>query len=139
MTQINLDKEELRGCVELMHRTARRMRLIRETEAAGYAQSDGNPDAAYRNGVKLTLGSVDYGHPGRMAGEIVADRIAETLEFVRSVEEGAQAMGDFVEQVLTTLGDQDEIAAEELARLGDTFLRPNILAAMPTEPLVEGA
>lgn len=138
MTQINLDKEELRGFVELMHQTARRMRLIRETESAGYAQSDDSPNAAYRNGVKLTIGSVDYMHPGRMAGEIIADRIAETLEFVQSVEEGAQAMGDFVEYVLTTLGEKDEIAAEQLAELGDTFLRPNIMASMPTEPTTEG-
>lgn len=138
MTDISLDKDELREFVDLMHATAREMRQIRRAQATGYAQADGNPTAAYRNGVKMTLGSVNYAHSGRLAGEIIADRIAETLEFVQSVEEGTQAMGDFVDRVLTELGAEDSIAATELARIGNDFLPPMRRRGRPSDSDTEG-
>ncbi|HZE37522.1 MAG TPA: hypothetical protein VE172_01815 [Stackebrandtia sp.] len=116
-TRVKLDKQALREFVTLMDETAEVMSQIQDAATPRYARAGGDAASAYRGGVKVTLGSVDFDHPGRRAGELVADRIADTLNFVRSLEEGARCLGDTVRGVLDEMGAQDSIAAADLARI----------------------
>lgn len=122
-TEIKLDKQALREFISLMDRTAEEMSRIQDGTAPRYAREGGG--GAFRHGVKVTVGSVDFAHPGRVAGEVMADRIAETLEFVRSLEEGSRALAQIVRGVLDEMGGRDSIAAAELARINNAMeVRP---------------
>lgn len=118
-TEIKLDKQALRRFVSLMEQTAEEMSNVQDGTIPGYAHGGGGGEAAYRRGVKVTVGSVDYAHPGRAAGELMADRVADTLEFVRSLEEGSRALAQIVQCVLDEMGAQDGIAASDLARINN--------------------
>ncbi|ADD39756.1 hypothetical protein [Stackebrandtia nassauensis] len=120
-SEIRLDKRALREFISLMDQTAEEMADIQDGTTPRYARSGGGGEAAYRNGVKVTVGSVDFAHPGRVAGELMADRIAETLEFVRSLEEGSRALARIVRSVLDDMGARDSIAASDLARINNSM------------------
>lgn len=115
--QIKLDKQALREFVALMRDVADEMSSIHPGMSHRYARNDGDATSAYRNGAKLTLGSLDYPHPGRQAGELLADRVADVLNFVKSLEEGARALGENAQNVLDEMGAQDSLSAADLARI----------------------
>lgn len=118
-SRLKLDREVLRDFIDLMRKTETHMSAIVDSEVPRYTRSasGGAGDAAYRGGVKVTLGAVDFDHPGRQAGQLVADRIGESANFVISVEEGARAMRRIVQDVVSALDAQDTIAADDLERI----------------------
>lgn len=122
---IELDKPALREVIALLREVAAEMAEVRPAMTHRYARADGDTASAFRGGVKLTLGSLDYEHPGRWAGELLAARVAEVLGFVKSLEEGARALADISQEVLDELGDGDSLAAEELDRICAPIPRPS--------------
>lgn len=121
--RIVLDRTALKEFISLMDTMASETAAVLDTAAPLLARSgaDFTPTAAYRGGIKLTLGAVDYGHPGRWAGEAMADRIAGTLNFVISLEEGSRALGKITREVLRAMDNQDTIDAAELERINGSI------------------
>lgn len=116
--RVVLDKVALRKFTDLMDTiSAATGKVLDDTSPRLALAGTSGEGAAYRGGVKVTLGSVNFDHPGRAAGEQVADRIAESLNFVISLEEGARALRDFAETVTREMDGQDSIAAEDLRDL----------------------
>lgn len=68
----------------------------------------------WRNGVKVTLGTVDFPHTGKVAGEILADRTREASFALVSVEEGVRALATIVRQALSDFEGRDSVSADEL-------------------------
>lgn len=118
---IALDKPALREFIALMREVAAEMAEVHPAMTHRYARADGDASAAFRHGAKLTLGSLEYDHPGRWAGESLAARVAEVLGFVKSLEEGARALGDISQEVLDELGDGDALAAADLERINESI------------------
>lgn len=116
---ISVDKEAVRSFAELMTTHANSFAQVRESLVPRYAGSDfpTDPDGRYRGGVRVNLGSVEYQHPGSVAGVILADRIAEALNFVISMEEGARALGTIAQEALDAMGNTDQISADDLHRI----------------------
>ena len=99
-----------------MRQTASDMAAVRDKATAAFTGSyiDTDRTARWNGGVKVTLGVVNHVHPGRDAGEVMANRIVNTVNFVVSMEEGTRAMGGIAEAILNALDNQDQIGAAEL-------------------------
>lgn len=121
--RIVIEREALREFIDLMDTIAAETAAVLDVAAPQLARSGAEftPTAAYRGGVKLTLGVADFPHPGRRAGETLADRIADGLNFVVSLEEGSRALGTITREVLRALDGQDMIAADELDRINGSI------------------
>ncbi|MGH8880328.1 MAG: hypothetical protein ACRD0P_23735 [Stackebrandtia sp.] len=114
--RVHLDRDALYKFIDLMDTVSAETGHVLDAAAPLLARS-GAPQGAYRGGIKLTVGSVDFAHPGRVAGELMADRIAESLNFVISLEEGARALKELVTDVMRAMDRNDSIAADELERI----------------------
>ncbi|MGH8877466.1 MAG: hypothetical protein ACRD0P_09015 [Stackebrandtia sp.] len=114
--RIHVDRQALRQFIETMRRTARDMAAARDQATPAFTGNYENPATPTRwhGGVKVTLGVVNHNHPGRDAGEVLANRITNTVNYVVSIEEGSRAMGTAAEAVLNALDNQDSIGAAEL-------------------------
>lgn len=71
----------------------------------------------WRDGVKVTLGTVDFPHTGKVAGEILADRTREASFAFVSVEEGMRALASIVRQALADFEGRDSVSADELTAI----------------------
>lgn len=117
--RLSMDREALKEFISLMDTMAAETAAVLDTAEPLLARTgaDAAPEGAYRGGVKLTLGAMNYDHPGRQAGELLSDRIADTLNFVTSLEEGSRALGKLTREVMAALDGQDTIASDELDRI----------------------
>lgn len=115
-SEIRVDKEALRKFAADMKDSAEAFGRVRRLATPSYAGSVHESDAGskWRGGVKVTLGVVEHDHPGRTAGELMADRIAGSMNFVISMEEGARALGEIAEAALNSMSGQDTISAIDL-------------------------
>lgn len=121
--RVTLDREALRKFCDLMETVASETGEVLDAAAPLLARAGAElePRAAYRGGVKVTLGAVDFAHPGRSAGEAMADRIADSLNFVISLEEGSRALKELVDTVMREMDAHDSIAATELERINKSI------------------
>ena len=127
--RVTLNRTALERFVQIMEDTTSNVGGGRDSTSSRYARGDRvTPDSAFRGGVKVTVGSVDFAHPGRMAGEMMADRIAESMNFVVSLEEGTRALASIARQVLNAMSAQDDISAAELEEIR------NSITDRPTSP-----
>ena len=121
---IQLNREALREFVKLMAQMTDDLKNVRAFITPSYAGTEGGhgeADPAYRGGVKVTLGAVDYSHPGRIAGEIMADRIAASLNFAIGLEEGTRALGSIVQAILNDMNNQDQISQARLTEIHNSI------------------
>jgi hypothetical protein len=87
-----------------------------------YAGShDGYRPSKWRDGVKVTLGTVDYPHSGRRAGELLADKVGAVGYALVSVEEGFRALAVIARRALDDFAGHDDIAADELRALVTSY------------------
>ncbi|MFD0555641.1 hypothetical protein FB566_0853 [Stackebrandtia endophytica] len=119
---IRLNRVALEAFAESMEITATDMADAVDTVGPSYSRSGAiGAESASRSGVKMTLGAVNHAHSGRVAGELMADKIAQSLEFMISLEEGARALSHFTREVLAALNAQDEITAWRLNELAESL------------------
>ena len=114
--RIHVDRPALKHFIATMQQTASEMAAVRDQATPAFTGNYQNPNTPTRweGGVKVTLGVVNHNHPGRDAGSVLANRITNTVNYVRSIEEGSRAMGIAAEAVLEALDKQDTIGAAEL-------------------------
>ena len=113
--RIHVDREALRQFITTMKQTADDMAAVRDKATPAFTGNYLETDVAkWQGGVKVTLGVVNHAHPGRDAGEVLANRIVNTVNYVVSIEEGSRAMGVAAESVLRALDKKDCIAADDL-------------------------
>lgn len=122
--QIHVDRQALRQFIDTMRQTAAEMVAVRREATPAFTGDYLKTDTArWSGGVKVTLGVVNHDHPAFDAGEVMANRIINTVNFVVGMEEGSRAMGEIAEAILKALDEQDTIAASDLeailARPGD--------------------
>lgn len=113
---IQVDRQALLDFADTMENLSTGIGDSRMSEALAYTGTDpgANPAEKWREGIRVTLGSVEHPHSGRVAGERMADHIAHTMQLVVSLEEGARAMGVIVRAIVNALSAEDEISAKEL-------------------------
>lgn len=128
---IHMDREALRQFITTMKQTADDMAAVRDKATPAFTGNYLESGVAkWQGGVKVTLGVVNHAHPGRDAGEVLANRIVNTVNYVVSIEEGSRAMGAAAEAVLRALDKQDCIGAGEL----ETIMGARQLPAYIQEP-----
>lgn len=129
--RIQVDREALRQFITTMRHTAEEMAAARDEATPAFTGDYLDPGPArWAGGVKVTLGVVNHAHPGRDAGEVLANRISNTVRHVVSIEEGSRAMGAAAESVLRALDNQDSIAAADLESImGNRSLPNSVLGA----------
>ncbi|HZE39131.1 MAG TPA: hypothetical protein VE172_10010 [Stackebrandtia sp.] len=126
--RIHVDRRALRQFIDTMHQTARDMAAVRDEATPAFTGNYLDTGIArWQGGVKVTLGAVNYPHRGREAGEILASRIVNTVNYVISIEEGSRAMAAAAQEVLHALDRQDSIAADDLGAI----LRDRELPGLP--------
>lgn len=130
--RIHVDREALRQFITTMKQTADDMAAVRDEATPAFTGNYLDGDVArWQGGVKVTLGVVNHGHPGRDAGDVLANRIVNTVNYVVSIEEGSRAMGVAAESVLHSLDNQDSIGAAELGAIMGARELPGFVTAPP--------
>lgn len=135
---IHVDRQAMRDFVKLMHRTAQEMSEIRNEATPLYVGEDAASaptPTVWRDGVKLTLGSSNVDTPSRHAGEVMASRIRETLDFVIGMEKHSRSLANAAEAILHSLDEQDDISSAQLNHIVDNADTP----ASPLSPPVGNA
>lgn len=115
---IAISRDRLRAFAEECEAIVGDLNTHRAPLLSSYAgTTDDYTPVKWRNGVKVTLGTVDHAHPGREAGELLADRIGAAGDCLLSAEEGMRALAVIAREALSEFEGQDSISAEDLARI----------------------